>query len=312
MTAPAPDDVVEEFLDWLRLERGRASNTVAAYRGDLGRWTGFLAERGRGPLDASPSDVVEHLAALTSAGRGPRTVSRALVVIRSLSRYAVVEGHAAADPTAAVDAARLPPGLPKALSEAQVGMLIDSVVGDEAVDRRDRAILELLYGTGMRISELCGLRLGDVDLDGRLARVLGKGSKERIVPLGRGATRRLEEWFDPGGRPRMSPSTWRRRDDIDAVFINQRGGRLSRQGAWFVLDRRARVVGLSDVISPHVLRHSCATHMLDRGADIRTVQELLGHASLTTTQIYTKVAVDRLVREYDRCHPRARRAVPTA
>lgn len=170
---------------------------------------------------------------------------------------------------------------------------------------RDRALLETLYGTGTRVSEVCGLRFGDVDLDGALLRVLGKRSKERIVPLGRHAIRTLGEYLDEG-RPVLVPSQWRSRDDADAVFLGSKGSRLTRQGAWLVLQKRASDAGLSSAhISPHVLRHSCATHLLDNGADIRTVQELLGHASVSTTQIYTRVATERLWQAYAKAHPRA-------
>ncbi len=181
-------------------------------------------------------------------------------------------------------------------------------MGDEPLVRRDRAILEVLYGTGIRISEMVGLSLGDVDLDAALLRAFGKGSKERIVPLGRPARRALEAWLDPGGRGRVAPERFARRRDADAVFLNARGSRLTRQGAWLVVDRYARQIGLGSKLSPHVLRHSCATHMLDHGADIRAVQELLGHASISTTQVYTKVSTERLWRAYEAAHPRAFRS----
>jgi site-specific recombinase XerD len=195
--------------------------------------------------------------------------------------------------------------LPKALTVEQVTSLIEVVVGDDPVARRDRAILETMYGTGVRISELVGMSLGDVDLHDGLVRVMGKGSRERIVPLGRHAATALSAWFAPGGRGAMEPHRWARRGDAEAVFLNQRGGRLSRQGVWGVVRRHGREVGLGDQLTPHVLRHSCATHMLDHGADIRTVQELLGHASISTTQIYTKVSTERLLAVYRAAHPRA-------
>jgi len=176
------------------------------------------------------------------------------------------------------------------------------------VHRRDRAIVEVLYGTGMRISELCGLSFGDLDLAERTARVLGKGAKERLVPLGRMAVAALSDWLANGGRPAMAPARWARRGDAEAVFLNQRGGRLSRQGAWGIVRIYGDRVGLRDRLSPHVLRHSCATHLLDHGADIRVVQELLGHASVSTTQIYTKVSTERLRAVYESAHPRARGA----
>ena len=193
----------------------------------------------------------------------------------------------------------------KALSEAEVLLLLDAVTGDEPLARRDRVVLEILYGTGLRISELVGLSLADVDLDGGLIRAFGKGAKERIVPIGNPALRALVAWLGPGGRPLMEPDRWARRGDQEALLLNTRGGRLSRQGAWLAVHRAGEKVGLADRLSPHVLRHSCATHMLDHGADIRAVQELLGHASISTTQTYTLVSTERLAAAYRAAHPRA-------
>src|SRR5206468_9009740 len=167
------------------------------------------------------------------------------------------------------------------------------------------AILELLYGTGMRISELVGLSLRDLALDEGVVRVFGKGSKERIVPVGRYAREALAAWLSPSGRAALAPARWARRGDAEAVFLNKRGGRLSRQGAWAIVRRHGEAAGLAGRLSPHVLRHSCATHMLDHGADIRAVQELLGHASISTTQVYTRVTAERLRQVYDAAHPRA-------
>jgi integrase/recombinase XerD len=183
--------------------------------------------------------------------------------------------------------------------------LLDAVVGDTPVARRDRALLEMLYATGARISELCGLSLDDIDADEQLLRVFGKGSKERIVPYGRSASEALGRWLSPGGRDEMEPRRWARQGDATAVFLNSRGARLSRQSAWEVVRRHGSAVGLTDHLSPHVLRHSCATHLLSNGADIRIVQELLGHASISTTQVYTKVSQDRLWSVYRESHPRA-------
>jgi integrase/recombinase XerD len=199
----------------------------------------------------------------------------------------------------------VPSGLPKALSQAEVEALLAAVVGDEPVARRDRAMLEVLYGTGVRISELVGLRLGDVDLESGLLRAFGKGSKERIVPLGRHAAAALAAWLGPGGRPALVPERWARRGDAEAVFLNRRGGRLTRQGAWLVVKHWGSEAGIADRLTPHVLRHSCATHMLDHGADLRAVQEMLGHASVSTTQVYTKVSTERLFAAYRAAHPRA-------
>ena len=221
------------------------------------------------------------------------------------ARFLVADEIRTDDPAADIEIPSIPKGLPKALTLDQVTRLIESVGGDDAVSRRDAALLETLYGTGARISEVVGLSISDVDLHDGLVRLMGKGSKERIVPLGRMAAAALERWFDVGGRAELAPDRWARRGDAEAVFLNQRGGRLSRQGAYGVIRDRGAVVGLTDELSPHVLRHSCATHMLDHGADIRTVQELLGHASISTTQIYTKVTTERLVSIYRSAHPRA-------
>jgi integrase/recombinase XerD len=296
----------EELLTWLAVERGRAATTLSAYRRDLNAYWAWLGERGVATLTAvAPDDVVAYVVALRAEGKAPASVARAMVAVRGLHRFLVDEGLASADPSGDVEQPRVPAGLPKALSEAEVGRLLDAPVGDEPLVRRDRAILEVLYGTGIRISELVGLSLADVDLDGALLRAFGKGSKERIVPLGRPARRALEAWLDPGGRPEIAPERWARRADAEAVFLNARGGRLSRQGGWLVVERYGRLVGLSAKLSPHVLRHSCATHMLDHGADIRAVQELLGHASISTTQVYTKVSTERLWKAYEAAHPRA-------
>jgi integrase/recombinase XerD len=295
---------VEEFLTWLAVERGRSSNTLDAYRRDLRGYHLWLVERGTALGDVAEANVTEFVGFLRAQGKAPSSVKRATVAIRSLHRFLADEGVATVDPGAGVETPRVPSSLPKALTEDEVTRLIESVTGTEPVDVRDRAMLEVLYGTGVRISELVGLSLVDVDLDGALLRAFGKGAKERIVPLGRPARRSLAEWFDHG-RPALEPERWARRDDSEAVFLNTRGGRLTRAGAWLAVKKHGDRVGLGDRLSPHVLRHSCATHLLDRGADIRAVQELLGHVSISTTQVYTKVSTERLWRVYDSAHPRA-------
>jgi integrase/recombinase XerD len=298
---------VEEFLTWLAVERGRAPSTIEAYRRDLSRYSAWLDDEHLDVGTVEETDLVRFVGRLGEGDLAPATRARAVVAARSLHRYLSIEGIVGHDPGADVEAPSVPSGLPKALSEDEVARLLDGVAGDRPVDRRDRAILEVLYGTGLRIAELVGLSLADVDVDGGLLRAFGKGRKERIVPLGRLARKSLESWFDPGGRPAMAPERWARRGDAEAVFLNQRGGRLTRQGAWLVVTGRAADVGLGDRVWPHVLRHSCATHMLERGADIRAVQELLGHASISTTQVYTRVTTERLRAVYDSAHPRARR-----
>ena len=300
---------MEEYLSWLAVERGRSVNTLAAYRRDLRRYHAFLRSRTTDVGDVDEPVVLAYVEHLKAASLAEASVRRATVTVRSLHRFLVDEGSAATDPTLELAVPKAPDALPKALSEEEITRLLDAAVGITAPDYRDRAILELLYGTGMRISELCGLSLGDVDLSDSMVRVLGKGSKERVLPFGRVAAGALDDWLGPSGRPRLVPARWARRGDAEAVFLNQRGGRLSRQGAWGVVRLYASRVGLDDRLHPHVLRHSCATHLLEHGADVRTVQELLGHASLTTTQRYTRVTPERLRRAYDDAHPRARRPV---
>ena len=298
---------MEEYLSWLAVERGRSANTVAAYRRDLGRYETFLRSKTRSLDNVDEAIVLAYVAQLRhQSSLAPASVRRATVTVRSLHRFLADEGTMTTDPTLELAVPKAPDALPKALSEEEIGRLLDAAVGITAPDYRDRAILELLYGTGMRISELCGLSLGDLDLGDSMVRVLGKGSKERVLPFGRVAHAAMADWLGPSGRARLAPGRWARRGDAEAVFLNQRGGRLSRQGAWGVVRGYAQRVGLDDRLHPHVLRHSCATHMLEHGADVRTVQELLGHASLTTTQRYTRVTPERLRRAYDDAHPRAR------
>lgn len=299
------DGRAEEFLAWLAVERGRSPRTVEAYRRDLLRYSSHLRSAGRGLGDAGDTDIVTFVRSLQGEGLAASSVTRMLVSVRGLHRFLAAEGHRADDPSADVEIPSLPRGLPKALAVEQVVSLMEAVVGDDPAARRDRAVLELLYGTGCRISEAGSLSLPDVDLHDGLVRVTGKGAKERIVPLGRCAAAALERWLAPEGRGALEPELWARRGDAEAVFLNQRGGRLSRQGLWLVVRRHGEAAGIGSLLTPHVLRHSCATHMLDGGADIRFVQEMLGHASISTTQIYTKVSTERLRAVYRAAHPRA-------
>jgi integrase/recombinase XerD len=305
VSRPLPVEA-EEFLSWLSVERGRSQNTLAAYRRDLVAYVEFLTGRGLAVGDVTEPVVEDYVAFLRAAGRAPSSVARALVAVRSLHRFLEDEGGVTGNPAEEVGPPRVPAGLPKALSEADVLSLLGAVAGDDAPARRDRAILEVLYACGLRVSELVGLSLADLDLDSGLLRAFGKGSKERVVPVGRVAREALVAWLAPPGRGAMAPERWARRGDSEAVFLNRRGGRLSRQGAWGIVRHYGDKVGLGGRLTPHVLRHSCATHMLDHGADIRVVQELLGHASISTTQVYTKVSTERLRRIYESAHPRAR------
>lgn len=311
------DDVtraVREHDTWLAVERGLAENTRRAYARDLRRYAGFLERRGIGDLGTVSEATVERFVETLKAERdddgAPRfsaaTIARTLVAVRSLHRFAVAEGWCPTDPTADVGTPRVPEGVPKALTAEEVERLVEGVEPVDPGSRRDRAILETLYGTGVRISELVGLDLDAVDLETGFVRVMGKGSRERVVPIGGAASRALAEYLERG-RPELAPARFARRGDADAVFLNARGGRLTRQGCWMVVRRHGRRAGLEDRLTPHVLRHSCATHMLDRGADLRIVQELLGHARISTTQVYTKVTTERLRSAYEAAHPRAHR-----
>ncbi len=304
-TGPMLSRHAEEYLTWLAIEQGRARNTITSYRRDLVRYEAFLAGRGHTVDNAGVDEIEDHLAARRAEGLGPASVSRALAALRGLHRFLLEEGGVGADPTADVRPVRAPARLPKAIDEDDVGRLLDTTTKKDPASVRDRAILEVLYGTGMRVSELAGLSLSDLGSDTGLVRVLGKGDKERLVPMGRCARRALDAWLGPRGRPEFEPRRWARRGDAEAVFLNARGGRLTRQGVWGVLKKRARAAGIEDKVHPHVLRHSCATHMLAHGADIRVVQELLGHASIATTQLYTKVSLEHLREAYEQAHPRA-------
>ncbi|MCY4162984.1 MAG: tyrosine recombinase [bacterium] len=299
---------VEEFLAWLTLEQRRARLTYEAYQRDLSRYCSFLASRGASTTSATEEDILAFLAYEQTRGKVPASVNRAMTVVRTFHKYLVSADIRTDDPAADVELPRVLRGVPKALSEAEVEAIINSVhlaEGSEANALRDRAMLEMLYGTGVRISELVGMSLAHLDISGALVRVMGKGNKERVLPLGRCAHDALVAWLTPAGRGQMEPKRWKSADDQEAVWLNGRGGRLSRQGAYDMVKKRARQVGMGAKVSPHVFRHSCATHMLDRGADIRAVQELLGHVSISTTQVYTLVANQKLMEAYRAAHPRA-------
>jgi integrase/recombinase XerD len=297
------------------VERGRSPRTLVSYRRDLGAYQSFLGEQGpdhgwgEQMEGASPAAVAAFVAARRRT-HSAASVARGLSTLRGFHRFLVEEGTATTDPTADLPGIAIADLLPKALSEEEAEALLGAVVGTGPAVLRDRALLEVLYGTGARVSEVVGLNLGNVAAamesgEVPLIRVLGKGNKERMVPLGRLAHDALAGWLSGEGRPLMEPKKWARRSDADAVFLNQRGGRLTRVGAFGVVKKYAGRVGLADRVSPHVLRHSCATHMLAHGADIRVVQELLGHATIATTQRYTKVSPEHLRRAYEGAHPRA-------
>jgi integrase/recombinase XerD len=299
---------VRLYLDHLQVERGLAANSLAAYRRDLSRYEAFCAMRGiRDPAEVSEPDVADFLVALRSgdddhAPLAASSAGRAVVAVRGFHRFAAREGLALADPGKGVRPPALPSRLPKAISVSEVEAILEAA-GAEQTPRalRDRALLEVLYGTGARISEAVGLDVDDLDLEAASVLLRGKGSKQRLVPVGRMAIAAVDAYL-VRGRPALLASG----AGGPALFVNQRGGRLTRQGAWTVLAQAVERAGVSSHVSPHTLRHSFATHLLDGGADVRVVQELLGHASVTTTQIYTLVTVDRLREVYALAHPRAR------
>ena len=304
---------VESYLDHLTVERGLSRNTLAAYRRDLSRYVAFLAEQHRnGPSEVSEADVRAFVTSVRTGGDGATALAasstaRILAAVHGWHRFCALEGWAAQDPSAAVKPPSQVRRLPKAISTDDVErILLASGQGDGAVPLRDRALLEVLYSTGARISEVVGLDVDDVDLDpaSSAARLFGKGSKERVVPVGSFAREAIEAYL-VRSRPVLSAGG----RGTAALFLNTRGARLSRQSAWAVLRLAAQRAGIAgaDDVSPHTLRHSFATHLLAGGADVRVVQELLGHASVTTTQIYTQVTPDTLREVYAAAHPRALR-----
>jgi integrase/recombinase XerD len=280
----------------LRVERGLALNTLSAYRRDLDQYLAFL--EGREPDRDLVDGFVTHL---HSRDLAMSTVSRKVAAIRGLHRFLVVEGMRQADPTLLIESPRRPDPFPKALSIDETFRLIEAPDLSTAQGRRDSALLEFLYGTGARVSEAVGIDLGKIDLEDRVALVTGKGSKQRLVPLGSKAVLAIARWLPD----RLS--LFARGQRGDPVFLNMRGRRLTRQGAFDVVRANASRVGIEEAkVSPHVLRHSAATHMVESGADLRTVQEILGHATISTTQIYTRVSATHLVEVYVQAHPRSR------
>ena len=311
MTAPQQGHVGRElpqhgarFLDYLTVERGLSEHSLAAYRRDLRLYRTFLGQAGVD--DVTTADVatlrglVPWLRTTPNAHGStyaPRSIARTVAAVRGFHRFLVAEALASDDPARDLSAPRLPRTLPRALTVEQVGRLLAAATGDDPAALRDRALLELLYSAGLRISELVALDVDDVDLTLRTVRCLGKGRKERIVPFGRPAARAVDALVVRGRPALHARGPW--------LLCNQRGGRLTRQGAWKIVKAHAEAVGLGNMVSPHTLRHSFATHLLDGGADVRVVQELLGHASVNTTQIYTQVSTTRLRSVYERAHPRA-------
>jgi integrase/recombinase XerD len=305
---PALATVISDYLDHLAVERGMSPNTLDSYARDLRRYGAYLASLGvAGPAEVREEQVNGFLAALRDGAEGhrplaPSSAARALVAARGLHRFAMWEGLVPTDVAADVHPPSPPKRLPKALGVHEVLRLLEVFPADGGPRAlRDRALLEMLYSTGARISEAVGLDRDDIDAPARTVLLRGKGGKQRLVPVGRPALAALDAYL-VRGRPALAA----RGRGVPAVFLNARGARLSRQSAWAVLQEAAARTGITAGVSPHTLRHSFATHLLEGGADLRVVQELLGHASVTTTQVYTLVTVDTLREVYATAHPRAR------
>jgi integrase/recombinase XerD len=292
-----------DFISHLELERGLSRNTLEAYSSDLQQYGRFLAQRGVGPLAAGPEDLSAFIGELAAGDGGrlpaPATLQRKVASLRSFYRYLRREEALETDPTAELRPPRPKGKLPSVLSRDEVNRLLAAPAGSSPADLRDRALLETMYACGLRASEAIELGLADLDMQGGVLRARGKGAKERIVPIGSAALRALREYFERG-RPRLVGMS-----DQQRVFVNQRGEGLTRQGLYKIVQRHARSAGLERRMSPHTLRHTFATHLLAGGCDLRSLQEMLGHADIATTQIYTHLSTDRIRSVYFDAHPRA-------
>jgi len=287
------------FLSYLLVEKGLTKNTLEAYSRDVGGYLHYIEGAGcSAPDQVRPTHVASYLASLRDSGLAPRSRARALSAVRMFHRFLLVESYAAENPTAVIESPRLPGTLPEVLSHGEVDALLRAPAGNDSIDTRDRAMLELLYATGLRVSELVSLRTTDLNLAAGYLITSGKGEKERLVPVGDSAGKMLAEYL---GTARV---TLDRRGDSRYLFLSRLGGRMSRQSFWNIIKKRALQAGIRKGVSPHTLRHSFATHLLENGADLRSVQLMLGHADLSTTQIYTHVSQERLKKLHQSLHPR--------
>lgn len=296
---------IREYLDYLRIERGASPNTIASYRRDLEAYLAFLGEE-REIGEIGPEDASAFEGSLTLAGYAATSVKRRMSAVRGLHKFVIREGYTTKDPTAALVMPKVPARLPDVVSIDKACEMLDLQDDPTPLGMRNRALLEVLYGCGLRASEACGLNTPEVFLDEGFLRVFGKGSKERLVPISGKAAEALGAYL---GEPRARLSLHARDpkpQDIQAVFLNARGGRLSRQSLHSIVERAGRGVGIEG-LHPHTLRHSYATHMLRGGADLRVIQEILGHADISTTQVYTHIDREHIMEEYQSAHPRARR-----
>jgi integrase/recombinase XerD len=290
---------ISSFLDYIRVEKGLAENTVLAYRQDLIKFAAYLTRRERDWGQADRENVREFLEHLHRQDLTARAIARHLVSLRGCYQFLLREGRVACDPTVDIDPPRLSQALPKYLAASEVEKLLAQPDPSTPAGLRDRAMLEVLYATGMRVSELVSVRWEDFDANLGVVRCLGKGNKERLIPVGKSALRCLEAYV-AGGRAKLA-----KKAAVPFLFLNQRGGKLSRVGFWKILSRYGRTAGILTPLNPHLVRHSFATHLLERGADLRSIQMMLGHSDISTTQIYTQVIKERLKEVYQAHHPRA-------
>ena len=292
-------ELLDEYLNHLLVEKGLSPNTLQAYRRDLGKFVDYLVAQSCAPKDATQSHVLGFLKHLRDGGLSARSSARALVSVRSLFKFLAMRGLVGRDPTMNVESPKLPRSLPKSLPYQDVEALLGAPDTEDVLGLRDRAMLELLYATGLRASELVTLRVTDLDLGLGVLTAFGKGSKERPVPVGRTAVQWVTRYLQSGRPPLCAGKS------CDLLFVRRGARGITRQGFWKIVKRHGRTAGIKKVLSPHVLRHSFATHLLEHGADLRSVQLMLGHSDISTTQIYTQVSKNRLAKVYRDLHPRA-------
>ncbi len=298
LAAECDQPYIDRYIDALWLERGLSDNSLQSYRRDLQQWSAWLLQRGSGVLQCSRVEVLDYLADQRRGGKSARSTARLLSCLRGFYRYQLREGRLEEDPVANIDAPKLGRPLPKSLSEADVEALLAQPDDDIPIEQRDRAMLELLYATGLRVTELVSLRFAQLSVAQGVIRVTGKGNKERLVPMGEEALYCLQQYLR-GGRPQLLAD-----GDSDVLFPSRRGQMMTRQTFWHRIKLYAQRAGIRATISPHTLRHAFATHLVNHGADLRVVQLLLGHSDLSTTQIYTHVARERLQSLHSKHHPR--------
>ncbi len=294
----AEETLLKRYIDYIWAERGLSPHTLKAYHSDLSIWLSWCTSKGVQLRQAAAADVQQYLADRYAQGHSPRSTARHLSCLRGLYRWMLRERMVAEDPTALIESMKLGRALPKSLSEAETGLLLDEPNPDNAIELRDKAMLELLYATGLRVSELVELTLSQVNLRQGVVRTFGKGSKERLVPVGEQALEWLQRYLREARSELLASGT------SDVLFPSRRGRQMTRQTFWHRIVLYANRAGIQSRVSPHVLRHAFATHLLNHGADLRVVQMLLGHSDLSTTQIYTHVARERMKQMHSQHHPR--------